>query len=472
MELGGNRIHGTETEWSIQIEHPMSTPEKPANTELNAEVLDIYVAQYLEDKPYVGTPHNCYLENGSRFYGDINNKRETTTPEDTSYLSTTASEIANERMLLDILTTATYADEMYEHAARLPNFLLFKWSTDGGDCAWAYHESYNIPSSVSISREGLPLYAIHNSTRNIFCGAGLLGPGGTYYSAQKALFAQDEFGASTTRNRPVVNTKQEPLGDARTTGRVHNIIGDPSMSPWVTRMQLGTTALVLEMQAQGIDAREFNFAPLNRGRMALFMRNLAHDTDGTSSEFAESLRQQKLLLARARTLPNLTNEQEWTMEEWDHVLFDLEHDWEAATKRVEWMMRARILERLRKRHGYAWNSPEMRRQDRRFCKIGAASIGLALRETTWSEWMPPEDLIRARQRGEAPQNTRAAIRGEFVRAFGYEHGNDSIRADWDSVGIGPDPRITIKLPDPAVASNRNVTNLVRTHAPRSKEQAA
>jgi proteasome accessory factor A len=463
-----NRVHGTETEWSVRVEAMGSTPDEPKSKELEASCFKPYVEAYLADKPYVGTPaDSCYLENGSRFYADIGHKRETTTPEDTSYLSTTASEIANERMMFDILSWATYPDPGQDGLEPLPNFALNKRVIGDDNVAWGYHESYNVPANIPITEEGLALYGLHIATRNIFCGAGFLDTNGKFWSSQKALSMRTEFSGNTTSSRPVINARDEPHSNTESK-RIHTISGDPSMSPWVTRMQLGTTSLVLELLAQGTDAGQFAFEALRHKRLAKFMRDLAADSSGQSHEFSAALEVQKKFVQMSKKL-SLTEEQEWTVDEWEHICYDLGNNLAVAGNRVEWILQRRILERYQEKHAYVWTDLAMRQQDRRFCRIGDNSIGLSLRETAWSEWMPPESLIQER-RTEAPQTTRAAIRSKFIKAFsrlnGY--GSGEVAVDWKEVKYNG---ASIKLADPYATADERVDELIASHASNSQVAA-
>ena len=48
------------------------------------------------------------------------------------------------------------------------------------------------------------------------------------------------------QKRPLINTRDEPHADPRQWRRFHVIIGDANMSPFATRLKVGSTALVLE----------------------------------------------------------------------------------------------------------------------------------------------------------------------------------------------------------------------------------
>ena len=56
------------------------------------------------------------------------------------------------------------------------------------------------------------------------------------------------------QRRPLVNTRDEPHANSNLYRRFHVIIGDANMSPFATRLKVGTTALVLEaIDAQSLE---------------------------------------------------------------------------------------------------------------------------------------------------------------------------------------------------------------------------
>lgn len=451
-----SRVHGTEMEWGIQI--PQSdqvgcTDSRP----LSAGEFNTYSKAYLSDKPHIGSLNNCFVENGGRFYSDVGEKRETTTPEDTSYMSTTASEIANEQMMFDILSGT--AKDAEGKDMRLSKFALNKRVVDDRGHTWGYHESYNVPSDIMINAEGLAVLGIHLATRNIFAGAGFLDAKGKFWMGQKASDVEDDYSSASTRIKPVVNLRLEHHSNDKTK-RVHVISGDPSMSPWATRMQLGTTSLVLEMIAEGLDAEEFAFEPSSQPLgLAKFTKKLAHDSKASTDSFALALEMQQKLVKSAMYL-DLSPEQEWIVGEWDRVCFDLQNNPLTAGDHVEWLLRRRMLERYQENSGLAWNSEQMRSRDRQCDRIGPDSIGLKLRETAWSQWMPAQSLIDERKTA-SPTTTRAAIRSKFIKAFHLQNhlSSNVVSADWSSVKYIR----RINIADPYSTKSNAVDKLIASH---------
>ena len=94
-------------------------------------------------------------------------------------------------------------------------------------------------------------------TRQIFAGAGkfaieeedrFVSPG--FQISQRSDFFSELQSVDTMQRRPIVNTRDEPHANPRLYRRFHVIIGDANMSPFATRLKIGTTALVLEALAR------------------------------------------------------------------------------------------------------------------------------------------------------------------------------------------------------------------------------
>jgi len=436
---------------------------------LEAQQLRPHVAAYLQNVPHIGTSNNCFIGNASRLYADVGHARESTTPEATSHEDTTASEIAGEDMMYDIVTTPADIDG---ELAQLDDFRLNKRVVSdsfvhGRLITYGYHESYNVPSNVLISENGLALLGIHLATRNVFAGAGFLDADGRFWSSQKGVDMHDDYSTATSGQKPVVNLRDEKHSNDNSS-RVHVTSGDPHMDPWATQMQLGTTQLVLDMIANGTKAAEIDFKPASHERgLALFMRTLAADATGNSELFALALNAQGQLMKLAKNM-NLNKDQQWVIEEWERVLGELGENPHLARDRVEWVLRRERLEHIKEKHGVSWSSAVMLNADHRWDRIGPGSIGQRLRqdERAWAPYMPPESLIEARRpSGRGPDTTRAGLRSNFIHAMhSYNsQGSSVVSVDWSVLKYR---NITITL-KPSETYNPRLDKLIKTSRPEA-----
>ena len=95
-------------------------------------------------------------------------------------------------------------------------------------------------------------------------------------------------------------------------------------------------------------------------------------------------------------------------------------------------------------------------------RIGPDGIGLKLREGTWSEWMPPEELIASREHS-AATTTRAAARSDFVNAFGRRADlRQDAKVEWIDVSYRKNHRV--KLDNVYKAQYNQVDSLITRFA--------
>ena len=224
--------------------------------------LSLRVWDFLNETPHIDArgawdptseyPHveslmaNAILTNGARYYVDHAHP-EVSTPE-----CATPSEV----VLYDRAAEFIIQRSMERAAARLApgtELIAYKNNSDGKGNSYGCHENYLVERDVPFGRLQ-KFITSHFVSRQVFCGAGKVGVENprdgeiapSFQLSQRADFFEEEVGLETTIRRPIVNTRDEPHADPRKWRRFHVILGDANMSPFATRLKVGTTALVLE----------------------------------------------------------------------------------------------------------------------------------------------------------------------------------------------------------------------------------
>lgn len=456
-ELPG-RITGTEMEWGVVV--PGAENKTRGRQLLESEILP-FVREYLYDVPYIGDTSNAsvFLGNGSRLYPDVGNHREYATQEDDSYLGTTANEIVGENIMYDIMQRAS---EKY------PVYGLHKQVADEDGNTWGYHENYGVDATkLQVNTKQLALHGVHLATRNIFFGGGMLMSDGSFVISQKVAGIVEDFNNSPTRTKALVNLRNRTYADDKRFGRVHVTSADPNMSPWATRMKLGTTSLVLRMIENGEQLEHIRA----KGSLLAVAEEVSRDLSLTqkftlkSGAVMTALDIQEYLCnaVKQRSDSLVRNwEDAWTIEEWERACADARQNPALLENRTDWMIRKKILDRYQQTTGYDWDSAEMRMKDRDFCRISPFSSGIQLRDRLWSEWMPDPALIKSRH-FDAPTTTRAQVRGDFIKTFGSLQGKQkqhNARVFWANVQLGYEAEI--KLTDPYAAAHPEVTRMIES----------
>lgn len=455
------RITGTEMEWRGTI----SDKRIPDSlVEVNESCMEVRIKDYLTDMNIasVGMHNNLFLSNGARFYVDVNDLREYATPEDNSFLGTTANEIASELIMQDIARSfreQTRDDpKLSETQISYSKRVLADNETSNG-----YHISYSVDRRFvnPSDQRTLGLFGVFAATRSVLFGTGALLPNGHLTIAQKTLTVSTDFSTNTIRNKPVVNLRDEPLADYTKFTRLHDTSADPTMSPWATRVKLGAASLVLRMIECGLTLEDLRFErDLNEvARIVALDTSLTERFRLLSGRPVTALDVQRTLATYARKMADfsevkLTDEELWTIDEWERAIADMEQNPDLTIDRVDWVMRRAVLARQHERKGYAWDSQILRYKDRQFSEVAFDGIAMALREKRWSTYMPPESLINER-RVNAPKETRATLRQQFIE--GVKDFSNAATVSWSFVKLKQDK---INLPNPYQKQSNILTALL------------
>lgn len=244
-----NRIFGIETEYGINYvptNRGRLTVEETA-TALFKPVLDQWRST------------NVFLPNGGRLYLDVGSHPEYATAECTSIEDLIAQERAGETLFTDLSHQAQENLTTQGHHGRI---YLFKNNVDSAGNSYGSHENYLISRKLTFPTlvEQLVPFLI---TRQILVGAGKThpAPGPTpgsanprttiqepsYSFSQRADHIWEAASTSTSRTRPLINTRDEPHADASRYRRLHVINGDSNMAEPTILLKILSTHLVLRM---------------------------------------------------------------------------------------------------------------------------------------------------------------------------------------------------------------------------------
>jgi proteasome accessory factor A len=396
-----------------------------------------------------------YYSNGSRIYVDVGEHIEYATPEDSSLMGTVANEIAGERVMHHILDTA-------KKEGKLHDFALNKRVVDESGLTWGYHESYLADATaIGINADSLGLLGVHLASRGVFAGAGAIYRKTTgsfaFHVTQKSARLNFDFGNHTTGpNKPVVNLRNEPHADNTKWLRIHVTSGDPNMSPWATFVKLGSTSLVLRLIEHGDVLEHLRVPSLVRlaGQVAIDASlqepiQLIDQTSLKPYEIQAQLCEAAQELSKDVELPG---EEQLALQEWQQACDDLKRDPSLLKNRADWIAKKIKLERYAELHQLGLGSMQLQRKDRQWDILDDDhGIGMILRQRLWKQWMPDEALISARVTT-PPSETRACIRGNFIKAM-----SGICSASWTHVGLSD---AYIHLLDPYMAADPRVDQLI------------
>jgi len=380
------------------------------------------------------------LRNGARFYNDHTHP-EYCTPECSTPRELLQQDWAGDALVMDCAVAATGSSD---NPVR-----LYKNNTDFLGHSYGCHENYLLPRSLPWTRLAGTMQAFL-ATRQIFCGAGKFGWEAEdrflqsgFQIAQRSDFFCALQGVETMRDRPLINTRDEPHADAAKYRRFHVIIGDANLSPFATYLKVGTTALVLQALAMGAPTERLPGLANPVAALTEISRDVSWKWQiaQAGGKATTAIEIQRAYLQWVRDYM-LQPDAEWlaVMDAWHEVLNDLQRDPLSTADRLDWSAKYRLLEQFRESEKLTDDDPWLRSLDLAYHLLDRAEglyyglldseafrLPYALKEIAVPELRPPT-------------TTRAALRGGCIEKFGAVVES----AQWDGV-ILRDKRRRIEL---------------------------
>ncbi|WEV58366.1 proteasome accessory factor PafA2 family protein [Bifidobacterium sp. ESL0728] len=476
-----HRIFGIETEYGVSV----TGASKPCDP---GQVAMTMFAPILSR----ARSTNTYLENGSRLYLDVGSHPEYATAEARDPATALTQDLAGEEIMrrLALGAQARLRKTHGEHAT----IHLFKDNVDSAGHAFGCHENYLVRRYVSlpiIKAQLLPFLV----TRQLFTGAGRVTEKG-FEITQRAAFLDEGVSSSTTRFRPMVNTRDEPHADPDEFRRLHVIIGDSNRSQWATKMKLATTHLVLcviEDAAKRSVASGFECCALtadpsvsnkamstdlscaqpvmqleNIGAFRNNQKKLGLQSSSSDAKAVTALEIQYLYLDIVsrfveshheqieRSLPNTDCTD--ILCEWKTALDALSaKDFSTLSNRVDWVAKYQLLGKMKERNPEL--SPAQARQiDMNYHDIVNGSIYPSLVGHGLLKTLVPDEAIEHAVEN-PPQDTRAALRGGFVHRT--LNAGATFSCDWTHLKTTAPTRHEAELIDPfAFTPNSDYRQLI------------
>ena len=459
-----------------------------------------------------------FLDTGARVYYDTGHM-EWACPESDSAVDATIWDLAADRELEEAARQISESAPSADQAGRV---MVIKNNVD-----YTTHTTYGCHENYSVDRrlpqEALVAFLV---TRTILCGAGRWGAQAeriddpvAFQISQRADFIEQVVSRDTRDGRAILNTRDEPLADARIYRRLHLILGDSNLSSWSNLMKLGTTGLVLDALERGY----VHNPPVLRMPVKA-LRELSRDLeckrsyqleDGTLATAVEI--QRRYWQASSDALADNSDDARLKiLQLWDQALEDFAVEPARLEDRADWRVKHAFFEReILPRLNTSWDeigvwSPIVTRTastvapppaedagqwlESRIPGAEFAAIRDAMRENhlDWCDYarqrknyyvlraldvrfhdidrrhglfyrQPTEDSLPGitadaieKARGEPPRRTRAWLRGRILRS---DHRRSLASLDWDRINL-IDGR-TISLPDPFATREPEVERLFK-----------
>lgn len=449
------RVYGIETEFGV-------TCSFLGDKRLSSDE----VARYLFRKVVTwGRSSNVFLGNGARLYLDVGSHPEYATAECDKVDDLIAQEKAGELIVHDL---AQDAEQRMASEGIHARVYVLKNNVDSRGNSYGSHENYLVRRAAPLSRitDSLIPFLI---TRQLLTGAGHLqvtGERATYQLSQRADHMWEGLSSSTTRSRPIINTRDEPHADAEKFRRLHVIVGDSTMSEATTRLRVLSTGLLLAAIEAGTPMGDFSIADPVRT-----IRSVSRDKTGqklitlASGRTMSALDMQYAFLAKARSFAESSGLVEqshyaWALELWERGLHAIASDqWSLIDTEIEWVMKWRMMERYAGKFSLGMADPRMQQIDMAWHDIhpDRGLYNLLAKRGALPRFVSTDDIKSAMVT--PPQTTRAKLRGEFIQTA-HEYARD-YSVDWVHLKLNDVPATTVMCRDPLAYDDERVAQLLR-----------
>ena len=421
------------------------------------------VARYLFRRVVTwGRSSNVFLANGARLYLDVGSHPEYATPECDSIHDLVVHDKAGERILAQLLTGAEQrlADEGING-----DIYLFKNNTDSAGNSYGCHENYLTTRDHEFSHYADAMIPFLVS-RQIYAGAGKVlqtARGARYCISQRAEHIWEGVSSATTRSRPIINTRDEPHADPERFRRLHVIVGDSNMSEYATFLKVGAASILLRMlEEPNVVLRDMSLENPIRA-----IREISHDMSCTrkvrlaNGREATALEIQSEFLTRALRFAehhDLSALEKQALLMWERALTQIEIDPLGQEREADWVIKYRLIESYRERHGLALDDPRVTVLDMQYHDIDRSrGVFYKLQDRGLVERICDDREIDEAM-DTPPQTTRARLRGEFIRQAKERRRDYTV--DWVHLKLNDQSQRTVLCKDPFRSHDERVENLI------------
>ncbi|HCB34419.1 MAG TPA: Pup--protein ligase [Acidimicrobiaceae bacterium] len=409
-----------------------------------------------------GRSSNVFLANGARLYLDVGSHPEYATPECDSAYDVVCHDRAGERILEQLVATA---EKRLAADGVGGTIYMFKNNTDSAGNSYGCHENY-----LTTRRDDFSDYAEvlipFLVTRQIYAGAGKVlntGRGARYCISQRAEHIWEGVSSATTRSRPIINTRDEPHADAERYRRLHVIVGDSNMSDYTSFLKVGAAMLMLRM----LEDPAVNLRDMTLENPIRAIRDISHDLTCrrrvrlANGREVSALDIQSEYLERAKRYAD-TNEispqEKQTLEMWEHCVTGLADDPLSLHREIDWVIKHRLIDGFAAKHGLSLDDPRVALLDLQYHHVHRTKgvFSIMARRGQVERLLDEDDVVRAMD--EAPQTTRARLRGAFVRAAKARRRDYTV--DWVHLKLNDQSQRPVLCKDPFTSHDERVDRLI------------
>jgi len=281
--------------------------------------------------------------------------------------------------------------------------------------------------------------------------------------AQRAEHIWEGVSSATTRSRPIINTRDEPLSDAERYRRLHVIVGDSNMSEYTTFLKVGATSILLRM----LEDPTFVVRDMTLENPIRAIREISHDPtmkrlvrlangrDVSALDIQSEYLQRAQRYAETRDLSPLEVQ---ALQMWEHCLTRLADDPLSLDREVDWVIKHKVIEAYCARHELPLSDPRVALIDLQYHDIDRRrGLFYKMQERGIVERVTSDEAIHKAVEV-PPQTTRARLRGEFIRRAKERKRDYTV--DWVHLKLNDQAQRTVLCKDPFRSHDERVERLI------------
>ncbi len=423
------------------------------------------VARYLFRRVVAwGRSSNVFLPNGGRLYLDVGSHPEYATAECKNILDLINQDQAGDRIIEEL---AIEAEQRLNGEGIHGQIHLFKNNIDAAGNSYGCHENYSISRKYNFQNvaEAIIPFLI---TRQIYTGAGKWlsnNKNQNFQISQRSDHMWESISSATTRSRPIINTRDEPHADPEEYRRLHVIVGDSNMSQTTTNLKVSSTEMILQLIEIGEINNDYTIENPIRT-----LRDISNDLKFSkkfrlmNGKELTAIEMQEMYLLKVKNSKLLSEFIEnklyaYAINLWERFLECAKsNNFESVDTEIDWLIKRKFMTNYQKKHSLKASDNKLILLDISYHNIrkdrGVFYIlennGFAKKITTDNQIFKAIDY--------APENTRAKLRGEFIKQAQARKRDYTV--DWVHLKINDQNQRTVVCKDPFKFEDERVDELI------------
>jgi proteasome accessory factor A len=237
------------------------------------------------------------------------------------------------------------------------------------------------------------------------------------------------------------------------------------MSEYATFLKVGVMSILLRMlEDPGVVLRDMTLEdPIRAIREIshdLTCRRLVHLANGREAS-AFDIQQEYLSRAlRYADSRGFSPMEQRALRMWQHCMTGIEKDPLSLDRECDWVIKHRLVEAYRERHGLPLGAPQVALLDLQYHDVSRErGVFYRVQARGAVERIVTDEAIDEAME-QAPQTTRARLRGEFIRKAKERRRDFTV--DWVHLKLNDQTQRTVLLKDPFRAHDERVERLIES----------